>query len=227
MNHDEDGLSRFQLRQISADDHRLKTFGMFSSTGTYSRKPELQPDGSIRFTAHMYIPAMMLFVVGCIAPIVWTIQIWPITSDEFSSLGFFLSLSALGVFLLLAMFVLVRWRAVEVHQSGQVTFVLPWMLWHRSVTHEPGTVWVDPVVGIKQESTRFSILERWRNQRLQAMTGGKVFGTPALVVHDGERAFVIAQNSPQNAHTLYEQLIHEFSLQSSDKEIILAINAIF
>lgn len=216
----------FQLRQVSADADRLKTFGMFSSTGTYSRRPEHQPDGSIRFTAHMYIPAMMLLVVGCIAPIVWTTQLWPITSDEFSSLGFFLALSAFVMFVILAMFVLLRWRAVEAHPSGQVTFVLPWLLWHRQVTHDPGTVWVDPVVGIKQESTRFSILERWRNQRLQAMTGGKVFGTPALVIHDGDRAFVLAQNSPQNAHTLYEQLKHDFSLQSSGKEMMLAINAI-
>ena len=226
MGYDEDDLSRFQLSLVSADADRLKTFGMFCSTGTYSRKPELQPDGSIRFTEHMYIPAMMLLVVGCIAPIAWTNLHWPITSDEFSSHGFYLALSALGVFAFLALIVLLRWRAIEVDPSGQVTFVLPWLLWHRKVTHEPGTAWVDLVVGIKMESTRFSFLERWRNQRLQAVTGGNVFGIPGLVVHDGEKAFVLAQNSLQNMHTIYEQLRHEFGLQSSDKELILVINPI-
>ncbi len=50
---------------------------------------------------------------------------------------------------------------------------------------------------------------------------GRIIGTPALVIHDGKRAFVITHDLPYNAHNLSERLKNDFGMRASGKELIV------
>ena len=169
----------------------------------------------------MWIPALCLVALGSIAPIVIVIEMWPIKASQLSTPGAYICSGVFLLFCMLALITLTQWRSVVVHPKGHVTITEPRFLWHKHTKLEAGKVWVDQVVRIDRDPPWFSYFTRARNQlKIEAMDG-RIFGTPALVIHDGKRAFVIAHDLPYNAHNLSERLKNHFCMHASGSELIV------
>lgn len=158
----------------------------------------------------MYVPAIMFFAMGSVAPIAAAAQAWPLTQDKLTSDTAIIVAIVFLIFAMLALMTLRRWRSVSINHDGIVTLNLPGIIGRRITHHQAGEIWIDIVTRARSRDRTSRLLNR-----RSFPTNGLRQTTKALVLHDGKRAFILSNDRPEEYNTLIQLLREDYSLNST------------
>jgi membrane protein implicated in regulation of membrane protease activity len=183
---------------------------MFHPSIAFQLPPRFNADGSVKFIMPMYVPAIMFFAMGCVAPIAAAAQAWPLTQGKLTSYTAIFVAIVFLFFAMLALMTLRRWRSVSINHDGIVILNLPSIIGRRITQHQAGEIWVDIVTRVRKRDRTGKLLN-WRSFTADALRQT----TKALVIHDGKRAFILSNDRPEEYETLIQLLREDYSLNST------------
>ena len=202
----------------NGSESRLKLIGGLHPSSAFVLRPIYHPDQSIEFCMRMRIPAAIYFAVGCIPLIIGIIEGHPISASNLLSPIAYSLYGIAGFFFIIGLFALCRWQSVMVGTDGRVTLNTPKIIGRAIQSIESEHVWVDlvtrEITNRRHRSFENEVKRRWELDGLEIPTLSRRL-TP--VIHDKDKAFLIAYEKNDEMHALQQLLLTEYSMQCSDQ----------